>query len=483
MTPQRCRPRPPPRQPSFHPYNPRARPGDEPRTKTPITDDENTLGAPRATHTAPASGAVVLPSAMDSFNDIIAQADGKMILLFLDYDDSPSRPSRCGVLPHFDPDREIRSQDQPENFQPLPELEPLVTQATERLDEAVQGIENASVENNKFCVSVHYREVDERDWRLVEDIVNNVLLDFPDLERASGDMVWEVRPKAKFNKGDALDHLYRYLLQHLQVESSQVLAIHIGDDTTDENAFSMLREKGYGFGIRVQTEPKLTEATYSLKDPYEVMGFLKKLVKWKKLLSGNSPPRINKEANIKPLVTQQSRTILTQNSEIQHEPFLEENSEHDDENDDLVLHGNNLGDLDKYNLQETMDHSIPYSRGYASESDDDGPDEEVDEEGFTTKEAEAFTKVLGRDHRTPLFEDLSLADEAVVDGGEGILFGVRPTYHRDKHVKNIILPGSKVKTFLELKMWLDEYSVMHYRPHKVVHSNMKLRYMVACEDS
>ncbi|KAE8806384.1 hypothetical protein D1007_17437 [Hordeum vulgare] len=101
-----------------------------------------------------------------------------------------------------------------------------------------------------------------------------------------------------------------------------------------------------------------------------------------------SPPRINEEANIEPLSTQQSC--------IQHEPLVEANDEHDDdENDGTVLHDNNLGDLDKYNLQETMDHSIPYSRGYASESDDEGPDEEVDEEGFTAKEAETFTRACG----------------------------------------------------------------------------------------
>ncbi|KAE8805363.1 hypothetical protein D1007_18602 [Hordeum vulgare] len=153
------------------------------------------------------------------------------------------------------------------------------------------------------------------------------------------------------------------------------------------------------------------------------------------------PATINKEANIEPL-----SCVYEANEEvnIEHQPLVEANDEHDDdENDGNVLHDNNLGDLDKYNLQETMDHSIPYSRGYASESDDEGPDEEVDEEGFTAKEAEAFTNVLKRDHRTPLFEDLSLADEAVVDGGEGILFGVRPPSHRDTHGKNIILPGSK----------------------------------------
>ncbi|KAE8775809.1 hypothetical protein D1007_51654 [Hordeum vulgare] len=98
-----------------------------------------------------------------------------------------------------------------------------------------------------------------------------------------------------------------------------------------------------------------------------------------------SPPRISEEANIEPLSAQQSC--------IQHELLLEDNDEHDDdENDGTVLHDNSLGDLDKYNLQETMDHSIPYSRGYASELDDEGPDEEVDEEGFTAKEVEAFTK-------------------------------------------------------------------------------------------
>ncbi|KAE8818819.1 hypothetical protein D1007_03423 [Hordeum vulgare] len=124
----------------------------------------------------------------------------------------------------------------------------------------------------------------------------------------------------------------------------------------------------------------------------------------------------------------------------QHEALQEENNKHDDdENDDVFLHDNNLGDLDKYYMQEIMDHSIPYKHGYALESDDDGPSEEVDEEGFTAKEAKSFKKVLGRDHRTPLFEDLSLEDKAVVDDDKGILLRVRPTTHRDKHGKKCIL--------------------------------------------
>jgi hypothetical protein len=32
-----------------------------------------------------------------------------------------------------------------------------------------------------------------------------------------------------------------------------------------------------------------------------------------------------------------------------------------------------------------MDRDLPYSRCYASDSDDDGPSEEIDDEGFTGK--------------------------------------------------------------------------------------------------
>ena len=65
------------------------------------------------------------------------------------------------------------------------------------------------------------------------------------------------------------------------------------------------------------------------------------------------------------------------------------------------------------------------------------------------KEAEAFEKVFSRDHKTPLFKDVSLADEAVVDGGKSISLGVRPSSHRDLgDNKNRIAKGCKFETFL-----------------------------------
>jgi hypothetical protein len=114
-----------------------------------------------------------------------------------------------------------------------------------------------------------------------------------------------------------------------------------------------------------------------------------------------------------------------------------------------------------YYTQENMDHGIPYSRCYTSDSDDDGPEEEVDEEGFTANEAEVHEEVLGRNHWIPLFRDLSLADEATVDAGEGIVLGPRPTSYRDgNHESNGISKGLmfktllKFKTLLEFKQWI-----------------------------
>ena len=148
-------------------------------------------------------------------------------------------------------------------------------------------------------------------------------------------------------------------------------------------------------------------------------------------LVASSPPPLKRDEIVEPLLTQEVRPTLSPFTNNQDEALQQDNDEYADDDNEVDLHDNNVGDLDKYHLQETMDHSIPFSRAYASDSDDDGPDEQVDAEGFTVKEDEAFEKVFGRDHRTTLFKDVSLADEAVVDGGKSISLGVRPSSHHD----------------------------------------------------
>jgi trehalose 6-phosphate phosphatase len=50
-----------------------------------------------------------------------------------------------------------------------------------------------------------------------------------------------------------------------------VFPIYIGDDRTDEDAFKVLRNTGQGVGILVTNTPKETIASYSLREPSEVL--------------------------------------------------------------------------------------------------------------------------------------------------------------------------------------------------------------------
>ncbi|XP_010239125.1 uncharacterized protein LOC104584965 [Brachypodium distachyon] len=161
-------------------------------------------------------------------------------------------------------------------------------------------------------------------------------------------------------------------------------------------------------------------------------------------------------------------------SQPEPEPWLEEDDD---------MHDNNVGDLEAYCEQEDMDREIPFNRVFASNSDEDGPEEEVDEDGLTAKEANAFKVANGRDPSIPFFHDVSLADQAVVDGGEGFVLGPRPSSHRAVTQRRYgIKAGLRFRTLLEFKMWIKEFSVKHHRPYKVVHSNNKIRYTVKCTE-
>ncbi|KAM3242737.1 hypothetical protein ACQJBY_055001 [Aegilops geniculata] len=253
------------------------------------------------------------PSALASFRQIVASAQRKKIAVFLDYDgtlspivDDPEKAVMSPVMraavrnvAKYFPAAIVsgRSRKKVLEFVKLKELcyagshgmdimtsssahyEHNTEKVSKALLEVTSRIEGASVEDNKFCVSVHYRNVDEKDWELVARLVNEVLEDFPRLKVTNGRMVLEVRPVIDWDKGKAVE----FLLQSLGLSDSEnVIPIYIGDDRTDEDAFKVLRERNCGYGILVSQVPKETGAFYSLRDPSEVMEFLNSLVRWKK---------------------------------------------------------------------------------------------------------------------------------------------------------------------------------------------------------
>ncbi|KAL5231825.1 hypothetical protein ABZP36_030601 [Zizania latifolia] len=163
-------------------------------------------------------------------------------------------------------------------FQPASEFLPMISEVFNKLGETIKNIDGAKMEDNKFCVSVHYRNVAPHDYAEVHQRVTAVLRNYPCLRLTHGRKVLEVRPVIDWNKGKAVE----FLLESLRLsEKEDVLPIYVGDDKTDEDAFKVLKANNLGFGILVSSVPKDTDAFYSLRDPTEVMEFLKKLASWK----------------------------------------------------------------------------------------------------------------------------------------------------------------------------------------------------------
>lgn len=164
-------------------------------------------------------------------------------------------------------------------FQPAKKFLPAIQEIFTILEEKTKKIQGARVEDNSFCISVHFRQVREEDYGMLEEKVKSVVENYPEFHLTEGKMVLEVRPSIEWNKGHALE----YLLNTLGFSNSgDVLPLYIGDDRTDEDAFKVIRSRGQGYPIIVSSIPKDTSALYSLSDPSEVLAFLLRLGKSRK---------------------------------------------------------------------------------------------------------------------------------------------------------------------------------------------------------
>ena len=164
------------------------------------------------------------------------------------------------------------------SFQPAAEFEHLMKQVGIQLQNAVRDIPGASMEDNKFCVSVHFRNCSVDDYDRVVSVVEKVVMQYPNLRITRGRKVLEIRPQIDWNKGSALLHLLDML--GLKDHGDDVFCLYIGDDRTDEDAFKVLKETCLGGGILVSSKVKDTAGRWTLRDPFEVAMFLQRLVAW-----------------------------------------------------------------------------------------------------------------------------------------------------------------------------------------------------------
>lgn len=139
-----------------------------------------------------------------------------------------------------------------------------IDEVHKKLSERLKGVPGALVENVKYTISSHYRLVSDQDFPKVAQAVEKILEEYPGLRKTSGKKVFEIRPKIDWDKGKAVE----WILEYLNFDADKDFPIYIGDDTTDEDAFRALKEKGFGILVAPATKP--SEAKYIIKDTAEV---------------------------------------------------------------------------------------------------------------------------------------------------------------------------------------------------------------------
>lgn len=127
------------------------------------------------------------------------------------------------------------------------------------------------LEDKRYALALHYRLAQPQDTWAIDAFlaaVREYQRKGITLEVIHGKKVIEVRPVGS-SKGKAVQFL-------LAGEHANTLPVYIGDDITDEEAFTALGERG--LTIVVADPPRMSAAHYYLLDTSEVLRFLSTLI-------------------------------------------------------------------------------------------------------------------------------------------------------------------------------------------------------------
>lgn len=144
-------------------------------------------------------------------------------------------------------------------------------------------ISGVLIENKTMSLSVHYRLVGRRDIAAMKKIffrtVNPYLLR-GDIRITRGKKTLEVMPPIQHNKGTAVV----WLLEKTRF-GKHAVPLYMGDDTTDEDAFKILKHKGITIVVGPQRN---SSADYFLANVSEVVRFLEKIAKLQEKYNGTN---------------------------------------------------------------------------------------------------------------------------------------------------------------------------------------------------
>ena len=161
--------------------------------------------------------------------------------------------------------------DGPHIDYPCPEVReaiPAVRAAVSTLRHQLSAMPGVVVEDKELSVAVHFRLVSAEQREQIRELVMRAADQEPLLRVLPGHHMLELRPDVKWDKGRAALTLLERARGDRWWERTQ--AIYVGDDITDEDAFSALG----GLALTIKVGPGETVAQYRLSGPEEVLRFL-----------------------------------------------------------------------------------------------------------------------------------------------------------------------------------------------------------------
>ena len=157
----------------------------------------------------------------------------------------------------------------------------IIKELAAQLEVELANIEGIIIQDKGLSISVHYRLVAKGKEGPVEDIVQRLtaaLRDKGKIVLSSGKKVWEIRPPVDWDKGKAAEFIGTKIKANLKLP--RLLTIYLGDDITDEDAFSVVR-RPEGWSIYVGAESASSAAGYFLTSTAEVELLLSRLIELK----------------------------------------------------------------------------------------------------------------------------------------------------------------------------------------------------------
>jgi len=142
-------------------------------------------------------------------------------------------------------------------------------QIRKSLEARLKPIPGIHFEDKGPILTVHYRNAPRESSRQVQEAVQDVLEGYPNRwQFSTGKKIFEIRPRMDFDKGKTLNELLH------RFPPTELLPVYLGDDESDEDAFRAIHGRGIPVLVGAGTVP--SAASYFLRDPSEVLEFLRR---------------------------------------------------------------------------------------------------------------------------------------------------------------------------------------------------------------